>query len=63
MQQEDLAKSDTNELVVTPGTFYPEDVPCPFGIFRELQEHAVAVPRYWAQRRFGPAKVFMGTTP
>lgn len=61
VHRKDLTEHDNSELVVTPRTAYSEDVPSPFRVSKELQEHAVAVPRYWAQRRFGPARVFTGT--
>lgn len=45
---------------VTPKIFYPDDLPNPFEVFAELQDHTVAVPRYWAKERLGPAEVFDG---
>ena len=51
---------DTRELTVTPKTFYPDDQPNTFEVFAILQNNTVAVPRYWAKEKFGPAEVFDG---
>ena len=56
----DKENLNTEELTVTPKIFYPDDLPNPFEVFAELQDHTVAVPRYWAKERFGPAEVFDG---
>ena len=52
-------QSYIEELTVTPKTFYPDDLPNPFEVFVELHD-TVAVARYWAKEKLGPAEVFDG---
>ena len=58
--KENLDQSYIEELTVAPKTFYPDDLPNPFEVFVELHDHTVAVPRYWAKEKLGPAEVFDG---
>ena len=60
VDKENLNQSHIEELTVTPKTFYSDDLPNPFEVFVELQDHTVAVPRYWAKEKFGLAEVFDG---
>ena len=60
VDKENLDQSYIEELTVTPNTFYPDDLPNPFEVFAKLQDHTVAVPRYWAKERLGPAGIFDG---
>ena len=60
VDKENFDQSYVEELTVTPDTFYPDDLPNPFEVFVELHDHTVAVPRYWAKEKFGPAEVFDG---
>ena len=51
---------EEEELTVTPKAFDPDEPARPFSVFARLQDGTVAVPRYWAQERFGPAERFVG---
>lgn len=56
----DKENIELEELIVTPKTFYQDDIPNPFEVFAKLHNNTIAVPRYWAKERLGPAEVFDG---
>ena len=60
VDKKNLDQSCVEELTVTPKTFYSENLSNSFEAFVGLHNHTVAVPRYWAKERFGPAEVFDG---
>lgn len=61
LKRAELTQEDVQELTVTPKAFDPSEPSSPFEVFAELDDRTVAVPRYWAQDRFGRANEFIGS--